>query len=250
MKPFLFLGTRAEDDAADDEYAAVLRCAGLDEPDLRRVRLERDSLADALGTVDLDDWSGIVLGGGPFNSSDPEDSKSADAAARRGRAARAGRGRSSRPTCRSSAPATASASSVGTAAASSTGRTASRSAASTITLTDGGRARPAARATPAAVQRLPRPQGGGPRAAAPAPCCLAASPTCPVQAFRMGSNVYATQFHPELDVEGLFTRIEVYRDHGYFRPGEGERAVRTWPAPQRRHRARPDPGRLRREVRP
>ena len=28
---------------------------------------------------------------------------------------------------------------------------------------------------------------------------LASSPTCPVQAFRIGSHVYATQFHPELD---------------------------------------------------
>ena len=72
VKPFLFLGTRAEDAAADSEYAAVLRCAGLDERDVRRVRLERDELGD----VDLDDWSGIVLGGGPFNVSDPEDTKS------------------------------------------------------------------------------------------------------------------------------------------------------------------------------
>ena len=71
MKPFLFLGTRAEDDAADNEYAAVLRCAGLDERDVRRFRLERDPL----GAIDLEDWSGIVLGGGPFNSSDPEDVK-------------------------------------------------------------------------------------------------------------------------------------------------------------------------------
>src|SRR6478735_11699920 len=72
MKPFLFLGTRAEDAVADSEYAAVLRCTGLDERDVRRVRLERDPL----GAIDLDDWSGIVLGGGPFNSSDPEDIKS------------------------------------------------------------------------------------------------------------------------------------------------------------------------------
>ena len=72
MKPFLFLGTRAEDAAADSEYAAVLTCAGLDERDVRRHRLE----ATALGPVDLADWSGIILGGGPFNSSDPEEVKS------------------------------------------------------------------------------------------------------------------------------------------------------------------------------
>ena len=47
MKPFLFLGIRAQDAAADDEYAAVLRCAGLDERDVRRVRLERDVLGAA-----------------------------------------------------------------------------------------------------------------------------------------------------------------------------------------------------------
>ena len=86
MRPFLFLGIRAQDAAADDEYAAVLRCAGLDERDLHRVRLERDEL----GPLDLDDWSGIVVGGGPWNVSDPADDKDADAAARRGPAGRPG----------------------------------------------------------------------------------------------------------------------------------------------------------------
>ena len=49
---------------------------------------------------------------------------------------------------------------------------------------------------------------------------LASSPTCPVQMFRVGKNVYATQFHPELDVEGITTRIHAYADHGYFAPHE------------------------------
>ena len=31
MKPFLMLGIRAEEVAADDEYAAMLRCTGLDD---------------------------------------------------------------------------------------------------------------------------------------------------------------------------------------------------------------------------
>ncbi|HYF72006.1 MAG TPA: glutamine amidotransferase, partial [Nocardioides sp.] len=75
MKPFLFLGTRAENEVADSEYAAILRCAGLDERDVRRIRVEREE-AEGLADVDLDALSGIVLGGGPFNSSDPEDVKS------------------------------------------------------------------------------------------------------------------------------------------------------------------------------
>ena len=49
---------------------------------------------------------------------------------------------------------------------------------------------------------------------------LAGSPACPVQAFRIGRNVYATQFHPELDVQGLCLRIETYRYAGYFEPDE------------------------------
>ncbi len=48
--------------------------------------------------------------------------------------------------------------------------------------------------------------------------CLAGSAACPVQAFRIGKRVYATQFHPELDVPGIVTRIETYKDAGYFLP--------------------------------
>ena len=51
---------------------------------------------------------------------------------------------------------------------------------------------------------------------------LATSAACPVQAFRVGQNVYATQFHPELDLEGICTRIEVYKNAGYFDPSEAE----------------------------
>ena len=51
---------------------------------------------------------------------------------------------------------------------------------------------------------------------------LATSQACPVQAFRVGANVYATQFHPELDAESLATRIDAYRSYGYFPPEEAE----------------------------
>ena len=51
---------------------------------------------------------------------------------------------------------------------------------------------------------------------------LATSEACPVQAFRVGRHVYATQFHPELDLVGVCTRIDVYKDAGYFPPGEAE----------------------------
>jgi GMP synthase (glutamine-hydrolysing) len=49
---------------------------------------------------------------------------------------------------------------------------------------------------------------------------LGSSPTCPVQMFRVGTNVYATQFHPELDLDGIVLRIHAYADHGYFAADE------------------------------
>ncbi|MFC5176385.1 glutamine amidotransferase [Nocardioides taihuensis] len=235
MKPFLFLGTRAEDEAADDEYAAVLRCAGLDERDLRRVRLERDPLADAVGAVDLDDWSGVMLGGGPFNSSDPEDTKSRTQlrveADLRGLAAQV---------IDADAPFLGACYGVGVLGGLRGGvvdRTYGEPIGCVeITLTAEGERDPL-------LGRLPRQFAaflGHKEAVRELPAgavLLASSTTCPVQAFRLGQNVYATQFHPELDVEGLCTRVEVYRHHGYFPPGEvrdlqdmARRSVVTEPA--------------------
>ena len=51
---------------------------------------------------------------------------------------------------------------------------------------------------------------------------LASSATCPVQVFRVGANVYATQFHPELDEVGVDTRVEAYKYAGYFDPSEAD----------------------------
>jgi GMP synthase (glutamine-hydrolysing) len=214
VKPFLFLGIRAEDAAADDEYAAVLRCSGLDERDLRRHRLERDEL----GHVDLDDWSGIVLGGGPFNISDPAELKSA--AQRR---AEAEMRALALDVVANDFPFFGACYGVGTLGTLEGGlvdRTYGEPIGSvTVTLTDDGRKDPLFEGLPEvfdvflghkeAVTVLPR---GG--------VLLAGSPNCPVQAFRLRNNVYATQFHPELDVEGLCLRIDIYRHHGYFDPPE------------------------------
>ena len=49
---------------------------------------------------------------------------------------------------------------------------------------------------------------------------MATSAACPVQMFRVGRNVYATQFHPECDVEGISTRVRAYAGYGYFAPDE------------------------------
>ena len=216
MKPFLFLGTRAEDDVADSEYAAVLRCGGLDERDVRRVRLEREWL----GPVDLDRLSGIVLGGGPFNISDPDEAKSD--VQRRVEAEL--RGLALQVVARDF-PFLGACYGVGTLGTLHGGlvdRTYGEPiGAAGITLTEAGLLDPLFATLPPAfevflghkeaVTRLPR-----------GATLLASSAACPVQAFRFGENVYATQFHPELDVEGLCLRIDVYRHHGYFDPPQAE----------------------------
>ncbi|MEO5993770.1 MAG: glutamine amidotransferase, partial [Arthrobacter sp.] len=51
---------------------------------------------------------------------------------------------------------------------------------------------------------------------------LASSAACPVHMFRIKTNLYATQFHPELDALGLVTRIDIYRHAGYFPPESAE----------------------------
>ena len=47
---------------------------------------------------------------------------------------------------------------------------------------------------------------------------LAGGPTCPVHMYRMGSNVWATQFHPEMDGDRIARRLSFYEDAGYFSP--------------------------------
>jgi GMP synthase (glutamine-hydrolysing) len=90
-----------------------------------------------------------------------------------------------------------------------------------VTLTREGRRDPLLRGLPTtfdafvghkeAISRLPRHA-----------VLLASSPACPVQAFRIGSRIYATQFHPELDAAGLCTRIDVYKHAGYFEPDQAD----------------------------
>ena len=51
---------------------------------------------------------------------------------------------------------------------------------------------------------------------------IGTSTTCPVQAIKYKANIYATQFHPELDHPTLASRIDIYKNHGYFKPDDSE----------------------------
>lgn len=51
---------------------------------------------------------------------------------------------------------------------------------------------------------------------------LARNDECPVQAYRVGDRLYATQFHPEPTAEAFTQRMAVYRDDGYFAANDYE----------------------------
>ena len=54
---------------------------------------------------------------------------------------------------------------------------------------------------------------------------LISGDACPVQMFRVGKNVYATQFHPEGDADGFIVRIHAYKHHGYFAPETAQHLI-------------------------
>ena len=216
MKPFLLLSIRAEKPAADNEYAAFCRFLDVDAAGLHRGQLG----AEPLGDADLDDWSGIILGGGSFTFSDPEESKSPvqrqaerDLVALLTRSSRAdfpflgacygigslgvAPGRRRRPPLPRA----------GGAAVGDADRRGAR--------------RPAVRRRTARLRGVRRAQGGARRRCPDHAVLLATSAACPVQAFRVGSNVYATQFHPELDRRPASTPGSTStRTFGYFDPSE------------------------------
>ncbi|MEO5663027.1 MAG: glutamine amidotransferase [Nocardioides sp.] len=216
MRPFLFIGTRAEDDVARQEYDAVLAGTGLHPDELVRVRLE----AAPLGEVDLDEWSGIILGGGPFNVSDAEGDKSPTQ-----HRVEAELGDLARRVVAADRPFLGACYGIGVLGVLD-GGVVDRAygepvGALPIRLTAEGRADPLFGALSEeflaylghkeAVSRLPA-----------GAVLLASSDTCPVHAFRLGSNVYATQFHPELDAVALCDRVDAYSSHGYYAPHERE----------------------------
>jgi GMP synthase (glutamine-hydrolysing) len=216
VKPFLLLAIRADDAAADNEYDSFLSLSGLGEGELRRVRLEQRPL----GQVDLRDWSGILLGGGPFNYSDPVELKTPVQ-----RRVEADLHRLLDRVVRADFPFLGACYGVG-ALGQQLGATVDRQygepvGAIEITLTPAGRDDPLLAGVPAAFHAFTGHKEAISRLPGQA-VLLASSARCPVQAFRAGANVYATQFHPELDVAGLHTRTEVYKDAGYFAPDEAD----------------------------
>ncbi len=221
MNPFLILQLRPETEASDDEFAAILAKGGLAADQAHRIRLDQAAIP---ADLNLQDYSGVIVGGGPGCVSDPEDQKSEIEK----RIEQAVLGLMPVITG-GDVPFMGCCYGIGIlahhlGAPVTKDRYGESVGAVDCGLTDAGRTDPLLADVPdrfqafvghkEAVQELP--DG----------CThLAASGPCPFQMIRYKQNVYATQFHPEADSDGFETRIRIYRNKGYFPPENADRLI-------------------------
>lgn len=218
MKRALLLQLRPEDEASDGEFRAFLEKGGLDEARVHRIRLDAGPLP---GTVLLDDYAAVIVGGGPgCVSDDPETRDPVEARAEAELLALMPR------IVERDMPFLGCCYGIGLLAHHLGGivskeRYGEPVMAVPCRVTGAGRADPLLKGLPdrfdalvghkEAVQALP-----------PGAVHLVSSVTCPFQMIRAGQNVYATQFHPEADGQVFADRIRIYRNRGYFRPDEAD----------------------------
>ncbi|MDH5324712.1 MAG: glutamine amidotransferase [Gammaproteobacteria bacterium] len=216
-KPVLILQLRPETATSDSEYACLLKYGGLDSEDTHRIRIETHGIPDNLN---LDDYCAIIVGGSPFDISTPEHKKSEIQ-----KKIEADFNRLLQQVVSRDFPFLGACSGngllgnyLGTSISTRYGEPVS---CVTLTITEAGRLDKLLQGFPPQIDVLlghkeavdSTPEGA---------TLLMTGQDCPVQMFRVGKNVYATQFHPEGDAEEFALRIDVYQHHGYFEPHEAE----------------------------
>lgn len=216
-KPVLILQLRPEDITSDSEYACILKYGGLQAADTRRIRIERHGIPEDL---DLDDHAAIIVGGSPFDISTPAAEKSAiqkkiEADFNRLLAQVVARDFPFLGACSGNGLL---GNYLGTNISTRYGEAVG---CVSLDITAAGKQDRLLHGFPdridvllghkEAVDALP-----------PGATLLITGRDCPVQMFRIGENVYATQFHPEGDAGEFMLRIDTYRNHGYFEPHEAD----------------------------
>ncbi len=218
MKPFLILQLRSNDLAADNELDAFLRFGGLHLDEIHRVRMDQEDIPD----IDLQDYSGVIVGGGPSDISTPEDQKPENQVRFEKQLFRL-----LDTIVEHDFPYLGACYGFG-ALVQHQGGVESKEmygedvGAIDITLTDDGQSDPLLAGLPTTFRAM----CGHKEACQTLPkhaVWLASSATCPYQILRVKKNIYATQFHPELETDGICLRIDIYKDAGYFPPEDGER---------------------------
>lgn len=211
---------RPEDTTSDNEFEAILKYGQIDKSRVHRMRIEKTGIPDDLS---LDNYSAIIVGGSPFDISTPEAEKSLiqkkierdfsvffDEVVEKDfpfLGACSGNGLLG--------------SYLGTTIS---GRYSEAVGSAELTITEEGKNDELLAGFPEKIEVLlghkeacdDLPEGA---------TLLMTGEICPVQMFRVGENVYATQFHPEGDSEGFIVRVNVYKHHGYFEPHEAEELI-------------------------
>lgn len=221
MKPFLILQSRPEEEASKGEFEAFLKFGGLKVFDVQRVRMERIGVPD----IRLDEYSGIILGGGPYNMTDPDGLKEPaqqkvekdlfkllDEVVER------------------DFPFLGACLGVGFLTTHGGGKVSKDQSEDvggvSIKVNQDGKKDPLLKGLPGEFRAFVGHKEGCNKLP-PGAILLASSDTCPVQMFRIKENIYATQFHPELDVPGIIERINIYKHAGYFPPEDAEQLIET-----------------------
>ena len=216
-KPVLILQLRPENITADSEYACFLKYGQLKAADTRRMRIEKTGIP---GNIDLDDYSAIIVGGSPFDISTPENKKSGIQ-----KKIESDFNRLLEQVVTRDFPFLGACSGngllglyLGTPISTKYRETVG---CVTLDITDAGSKDKMLEGFPDRIDVMlghkeacnSTPEGA---------ILLMTGNDCPVQMFRVGENVYATQFHPEGDTEEFILRIDTYAHHGYFEPHEAE----------------------------
>lgn len=217
-KPFLLLQSRSEDEASDDEYQAFLKFGGLKPAELTRLRLDMGMRPQ----VALDDYAGVLMGGGAANFAYDDAQKSPEQ-----REFEAYILPLVQRIVATDTPFLGACLGVGALVTALGGRTSfdySEAVGSVdIRLTPEAKNDQLLAGMPAEFRGFVGHKEGV--VEPPSRCVvLARSSTC-VQMLRVGRNVYATQFHPELDADGLALRINIYKHAGYFAPSEAQALI-------------------------
>lgn len=216
-KPILILQLRPEDATSDSEYACFLKYGGLRAQDTCRMRIEQHGIPDNL---DLDNYAAIIVGGSPFDISTPQEQKSPIQ-----KKIEADFNQLLQQIVTHDFPFLGACSGNGLLGHYLGTRISTKYAEAvgcvTLDITEAGQQDHLLKDFPTQIDVLlghkeavdTTPEGA---------TLLMTGRDCPVQMFRVGENVYATQFHPEGDAEEFALRIDIYRNHGYFQPHEAD----------------------------
>lgn len=210
MASILYICVRPEQGAADAEHRSFRRALGV--PELDRWDLLERPLPGSI----TQQYDGVVIGGSPFNVVVEERGdlqKRVEEDLERIAQDAAGGQLSAMFTCFGIGVVTRMlGGTVGTAVPESTRAT-------SIRITEAAAADPLFGPSAPAMSVLTAHKEGSIEPP-PGAVLLATNDDCPVQAYRVGDRLYATQFHPEVTPQDFVDRMAYYRTTGYFDPRE------------------------------